>query len=59
MPLFFSNKTDWKPKPFIPILDFLNSFEEQKIPFEDFEEEALYQAELKFAFTEFEQLDEE
>ena len=59
MPLFFSNITDWKPKPFIHLLDFINSFEKQNIPYEDFEEEALYEAELKFEFNELEEVEDE
>lgn len=32
LPLFFSDVTNWKGQPLIPILDFLNQLEHDEVP---------------------------
>ena len=53
LPLFFSNVTDWRPKPFMPLLEFLNNLEYQDIPMQRFEEEAIRVAKAEHKFEDF------
>ena len=41
VPVIFSNITNWYPKPFMSVLDFLNTLSPDEPPYEKFEEEAI------------------
>ena len=46
VPVLFSDISEWKPRPFTPILDFLNNLEYEEIPMKHFEVEAIEEAKV-------------
>lgn len=57
VPVMFSNVTDWKPKPFLRLLDFLNSVEPIAEP--EYDKVALEDAQSKFEFDQWDELADE
>ena len=58
VPVIFSNITNWEPKPFMTVLDFLNTLQPEEPPYEKFEEDAIAKAKTKFKFKYFEHLND-